>query len=74
MTNVTKLHGRSPSRLAIKRVSTVCSPDAYILVDENGEALPYQVEAVLKSTANEPPTFTVTFQAGENGLRVIDNE
>ena len=60
--------------IAIKRLSTVCSPDAYILVDENGEALPFQVETVLKSTANDLPTFTVTFQAGENGLRVIDPE
>lgn len=74
MSKVTKLHGRNQSPIAIKRVATVCSPDAYVLVDESGEALPYQIETVLKSTANDLPTFTVTFQAGENGLRVIDNE
>tara|TARA_B100000929_G_C15346359_1_gene365905 strand:+ start:201 stop:425 length:225 start_codon:yes stop_codon:yes gene_type:complete len=74
MTNVTKLHGRGINQLAIKLTATGSSPDAYILVDENGEALPHQIETVLKSTANALPTFTVTFQAGEKGLRVIDNE
>lgn len=61
-------------KIAIKRMTPDGCPDAYVLVDENGEVLPSQVETVLRSTPNDLPTFTVTFQAGENGLRVIDNE
>ncbi len=48
--------------------------DAYCLVDDAGDILPHQLTTTLTSSVNERPEFTVTFYAGKNGLRVVDED
>ena len=56
-------------KLYIKRLQ---SPDAYVLVNENGEMLPFQMDCCLRSSPPDGSTFTVTFLAGKRGLQVVD--
>lgn len=60
-------------KLYIKRSKQASGVDAYCLVDEDGETLPHQVTTNLRSAADEIPSFTVQFVAGEAGLQVIDD-
>jgi len=47
--------------------------DAYVLCDPDGNPVPRQVRTSLTSQAGTLPTFTVEFEAGENGLQVVDD-
>lgn len=46
--------------------------DAYVLCDPEGNPLPSQLRTTLVSQAGTTPTFIVEFEAGEQGLQVID--
>lgn len=46
--------------------------DAYVLCDPDGNVVPHQCRTTLVSSAGTLPRFIIEFEAGSQGLQVID--